>query len=142
MTDAIRVRVARTLAHPPERVFDAWLDPAMARRFLFATPGGEMQRVEIDARVGGRFAIVERRGAEEAAHYGTYRAIDRPRRLAFAFSVEGPEAPGDPVTVDVIPREGGCEVRLAHEMKPEWAAHADQAKKGWAGILEALERAL
>jgi uncharacterized protein YndB with AHSA1/START domain len=44
------VSLTRTFAATPERVFDAWLDPAQVRRFLFATPDGEVQTVETDAR--------------------------------------------------------------------------------------------
>ena len=36
--------ITHSFAAAPERVFDAWLDPAIARRFLFATPTGEMIR--------------------------------------------------------------------------------------------------
>lgn len=43
------VRVSRRYASPAEEVFDAWLDPAKARQFLFATATGKMVRVDIDA---------------------------------------------------------------------------------------------
>ncbi len=50
----IFVRVTRRFDASAERVFDAWLGPAKASRFLFATPAGQMVRADIDARVGGR----------------------------------------------------------------------------------------
>jgi len=81
------VRVTRRLAATPERVFDAWLDPAKARQFLFATPTGEMVRCDIDARAGGRYVIVERRDGEDVAHVGEYCEIDRPLRLVFTLQV-------------------------------------------------------
>ena len=43
------VKVKRPFAASPERIFDAWLNPQIAGRFLFATPTGEMVRVDIDA---------------------------------------------------------------------------------------------
>jgi uncharacterized protein YndB with AHSA1/START domain len=138
----VQVRVSRHFDASPERVFDAWLDPARARRFLFATQEGTMLRAEIDARVGGRFALVERRGDEEAAHFGQYVEMDHPRRLVFLFWV-GPRAEErDKVTIEVAPDGTGCTLTLAHEMDARWEAFKGRAAQGWARILEGLARAL
>ena len=103
-----------------ERVFDAWLDPAKASKFLFATPTGKMVRVEIDARVGGSFNITRRDG-EDVEHVGTYLEIDRPRRLVFTFGVPKFSAQMTRVSIDLKPLPTGCELTLTHEgVLPEW----------------------
>lgn len=53
--------VTRSIDAPAERVYDAWLDPNLARKFLFATEGGSIIRAEIDPKVGGRFTMTDRR---------------------------------------------------------------------------------
>jgi uncharacterized protein YndB with AHSA1/START domain len=46
------VRLHRTIAAPPDRVYEAWLEPELIQRWL--APGGvEVGRVEVDDRVGG-----------------------------------------------------------------------------------------
>jgi uncharacterized protein YndB with AHSA1/START domain len=84
--------VSRRFAASPERLFDAWFDPKAVGAWLFATPGGVSKHVEIDARVGGGFAIHEQRGEILATHFGEYREIVRPRRIVFTFgsSKDGP----------------------------------------------------
>jgi uncharacterized protein YndB with AHSA1/START domain len=85
--NVFKITVTRQIAAAPEAVFDAWLDPVSARRWLFATPDGQMIKAEIDSCVGGEFCFVDRRGDEDIEHLGEYLEIDRPRRLAFMFTV-------------------------------------------------------
>jgi uncharacterized protein YndB with AHSA1/START domain len=136
-TDALPiVRVTHRFDAPAERVFDAWLDPKTAGRWLFATATGQMVRVEIDARVGGQFIIVERRGGEDVEHRGEYLDIDRPRRLVFTFGVPKYSSTTTRVRVDIVPRETGCELTLTHEgVLPEYV---DRTNAGWMEILGRL----
>jgi uncharacterized protein YndB with AHSA1/START domain len=140
--DPLQVRVTRRFGASAERVFDAFLDPDRARRFMFATAAGQMVRAEIDPRVGGRFNFTDRRGGEDAVHVGEYLEIDRPRRLVFTFSVDALATEPDRVSIDIVPLETGCELTLTHEMKPEWAEWADRTTEGWSGMLEGLAAAL
>jgi uncharacterized protein YndB with AHSA1/START domain len=141
MTDEalVKVRVTRRFSAPPERVFDAWLDPEKAGRFLYATEEGEMVRVEIDARVGGRYSIVERRDGQDVEHTGEYLEIDRPHRLVFTLQVPLYSEQADRVTVEIEPADDGCELTLIHETSPQWA---DQAGDGWKMILDTLVEVL
>jgi uncharacterized protein YndB with AHSA1/START domain len=141
--ERVAVRLSRRFDAPAERVFDAWLDPQNAGKWLFATPEGEMVRVEIDARVGGRFVVVDRRAGDDIEHTGEYLEIDRPRRLAFNFRV--PKFSNQPslIRIDLAPAASGPEatlLTLVHE--GVFAEYAGRTEEGWKGILEGLERTL
>lgn len=140
MSAPVILTVTRDFAASPERVFDAWLNPADAARFLFATPGGEMVAVEIDARVGGRAVVVERRAAGDAHHRLLFEEIDRPRRLVFRFAADPAEGEWTRVSIDIAATPTGCTLTLTHEMDPEWAAYEEQTRHGWTMILDSLAR--
>ncbi|WP_380873749.1 hypothetical protein ACFB49_43580 [Sphingomonas sp. DBB INV C78] len=134
----VLLKVSRFYRTTPEALFDAWLDPERARHFLFATDDGEMQTVEIDARVGGGFHIVERRPSGDAAHHGRFVAIDRPRWLEFLF-LDGPDAEtGDRVTVAIVPEGDGARLTLTHAMRADMVEYEDRTRTGWTTILDKL----
>ncbi len=137
----VSLTVSRQFSAAPELVFDAWLDVESIAQWMFSTPGGVMERVEIAPRVGGSFEIFERRGSQLATHFGTFIEIDRPHRLAFDFSTN-PKQGTTRVTVEFEARDGGCLVTLTHELDAQWAAYGESVRKGWAGLLEHLERTL
>lgn len=133
--------VTKTFRHAPERVFDAWLDPALARRFLFATPTGKMIRAETDARVGGKFVFVDRRpDMGDVLHTGEYLEIDRPRRLVFTFGVPAYNPDLTRVEIEITPTSEGCELRLTQRETPD--AWVERSSQGWTTIVNALEASL
>lgn len=132
------IRVVRRYEQSADRVFDAWLDPEKARKFLFTTHDGQLVRAELDARVGGKFNFTDRRPGEgDIEHVGEYLEIDRPRRLVFTFAVPKYSPDYTTVTIDIVPAGTGCELTLTHEGVPaEWAPQTEQ---GWTQILGNLQ---
>ncbi|MDT2020250.1 SRPBCC family protein [Methylocella sp. CPCC 101449] len=134
------IQVHHTFSASPERVFDAWLDPAKAAKFLFATPTGQMVKAEIDARVGGRFLFVDRRDGTDVEHTGEYLEIERPSRLVFSFGVPQFSPEFTRVTVEIKPQGTGCVLILTHEgVLPDYQ---DRTQAGWRMILDGLEKAV
>jgi len=136
-----RVRATRRYDAPPDAVFDAWLDPKLARGFLFATPDGQMVKAEIDPRVGGHFNFTDRRpDAGDVEHVGTYLEIDRPRRLVFDFAVPKYDPKETRVAIEIVPAGAGAELMLVHDgVFEEWGT---QTQQGWTTILGKLAKAL
>jgi uncharacterized protein YndB with AHSA1/START domain len=145
-TQRVHARVTRHLSAAPERVFDAWLDPAWLSRWMFgpAVRDEEIVRLERDPKPGGAFSFVVRRGGVEIDHVGTYLVIDRPRRLVFTWAVRGAsdDAPSR-VAIDLTTGAGGgCDLSLTHEMDAKWAEHLERTQAGWTTMVETLDRAL
>lgn len=135
-TDPTLLRVTHRFDAAAERVYDAFLDPERASRFLFTNGAGSISRCEIDARVGGRFTIVDHRQDGDIEHVGEYLELDRPRRIVFRFAVPQFSPNYDRITIEITPLRHGCELVLTHELRPEDAKYEQGARQGWTNILD------
>lgn len=140
MLEAAIVRVSQFFVATRSVVFAAWTDAPTASRWLFATAGGENLRTEIDARVGGRFVVTERRLGIDVEHLGRYLEVDRPRRLVFELQVPAISQLVTRVNVGLTLAEGGCELLLTHEGVLQSAILSTEL--GWLKMLLGLDRVL
>jgi uncharacterized protein YndB with AHSA1/START domain len=100
----------------------------------------EIVRLTVDPRVGGKFSFVVRRQGAEIDHVGEYLEIDRPTRLVFTWGTADNLPETTRVTIEIAPRDSGCELTLTHDMDRKWADYAARTEQGWRTMLEALAR--
>lgn len=130
------VRLTRRLPGTPEQVFDAWTDPAKFRHWM--APGTlVVARAEADLRVGGRFELVMQGAQGDYPHHGTYRELDRPRRIVFTWISPATGSLPSVVTIELAPTFGGTDLTLTHEqLAPDRVA---DHRRGWDGIGDKLD---
>ena len=134
------VIVQQKFATDGGNLYDAILDPSIACKFLFATATGTMARVEMDARVGGQYTVVERREGKDVLHTGEYLELIRPSRIVFTFAVPEYSSETSTVRIDIAPAGEGCELTLTHTGVLE--EYADSTRDGWKEILLRAEKTL
>lgn len=136
----VPVQVTHRFTASAERIFGAWLDPVLIGQFMFGPRlhEEEVLRLDVDARVGGAFSFVVRRGEATIDHVGTYQVIERPRRLGFTWGVAGQSQDESHVLIEIAPLADGCELTLTHHLPARWADYAARTQSAWTQMLSAL----
>jgi uncharacterized protein YndB with AHSA1/START domain len=139
VTDEYSLTVGREIAAPAEDLFDAWLDAQSLASWL--KPSGVREtRAETDPRVGGTFRIVMVDDESLDVHNGTYREIDRPRRLVFTWSSPATRFRESIVTVTFQPSSKSSTLVEIHQVGlPDEEARASH-HAGWSDALRELGR--
>jgi uncharacterized protein YndB with AHSA1/START domain len=138
-----QVHITRIFDAPRELVFQAWTDPDDVAQWFgpehFDTP---RERVEIDLRVGGRFALTmiqKDSGAEFPVRY-EIAELDPPRLLVLT-SAPMPEVGMHEGTITRIElHDHGEKTRMTMTDGPY--SEATHAEAGWHAAFAKLERAL
>jgi uncharacterized protein YndB with AHSA1/START domain len=149
-TDAVTIE--RTLRAPPQRVFDAFLDPDLIRQWM-NPPGLSVDRVSVDPRVGGRISVAHSlNGVSTGSFEGEFVKIAPPRELVYRWAFLGTEPEKGErfetlVTVTFRPLPGGkTRVTVVHSELEDLRARAPQiytnVVAGWTGSFDKMERVL
>jgi uncharacterized protein YndB with AHSA1/START domain len=136
---SVSLTVTRVVPAPAEAVFRAWTEPGEIEKW-WAPEGMSVPFVEVDLKVGGAYRLgLQRPDADPFYATGTYREIQRPRRLVFTWRWEPDtmKAGETLVTVELREKDGKTEVVLTHERFPS-AEVRDEHRKGWTECLERL----
>lgn len=136
MTD-LSVNITKTIHAPIDKIFDAWLNPAMLTQFILPMPGMPQPEVENDSREGGSFSIIMQVGDNKIPHTGTYLFINRPTQLIFTwqspFSIDGSQVDLEFSAID----DSTTRVELTHTKFIDEESRSNH-EGGWGNILERL----
>ena len=117
----LRLTLKQQVNAPPQRVFDALLDPKLICQWMGPRMMVESCEVmSLEPRVGGRYRLKMHRrpdapgGSEPLVVTGIYQEIDPPRRLVYSWTWEH-EKQESRVAWQLHPHAGGTEVILVHD---------------------------
>lgn len=142
----IALELEHRYAVPRERVFEAWTNPEVLKRWWAAAPSGETPLADVDAREGGSYRLSMRTDTGDVHTVrGEYREISPPERLAYTWSwEEGPDAAmagseSTLVVVEFLEDGDGTLVKLTHSGFASDEIRGMHAQ-GWEAVLANLER--
>jgi len=147
MSETIEAKVTHRFRASPERVFDAFVDPALARRWQAAWlrrngESGNLTDVELDPRVGGQLILNDGHQGPHARHFGKFLVLDRPSKIAFSWMPSAAEV-DDPDLVNLIiepePDGPGSVVTLYNTLHAEAEEDLAETERGWMAMLGGIE---
>jgi uncharacterized protein YndB with AHSA1/START domain len=130
------------IAAPPERVFQALVDPIQVVQWWGQTGIYRCTKFESDLRVGGTWRTI---GVDGAGHpfeiAGEYLEVDPPRLLSSTWVATWTGTAKTQVRWELEPSANGTLVRIRHS---GFAAHPEltQAYRGWPRMLTWLQALL
>ena len=131
----------RRLNAPPEKVYAAWTDPEKVLKW-FGPDAGPVKQADIDARVGGHYAVTFHTEDGEQHHVsGVYRQVVPNEKLVFTWAWRSTPERESLVTILINPDDNGSLLTLIHEQFFDEPAR-DRHREGWTGCLDKLERFL
>lgn len=135
-----RLHLERSLPHPCERVFAAFVD-AESLASWWGPNGFTSTCLELDVRVGGRYRLAMQPPEGDRFHLsGEFRVVVPQRRLAFTFAWEEPDPDDRETLVELAFEPAGTESRVVLDQGVfATRARHDLHEAGWTETFDRLE---
>ncbi len=133
------LKIVRTFDASPERVYQAWADPSVVKRWFGPTPEFSTPIVEVDLRIGGTYRIgMKSPDGELYVATGVYQEIVPNEKLVFTWRWENDSfSPETLVTVEFKKSGEHTELVFTHENFATEELAKDH-QEGWEGALSKL----
>lgn len=138
--------IERSYKQAPKRVYRAFEDPEIKRRWFYEGEGWVIEAVSVDFRVGGversRFRF---QGGPEVRNDTVYQDIVPGQRIiiAYTMTIDGKRISSSLATMEFVPAGSGT--RLVYTEQGAFldgADSVDRRREGCAGLLEQLAKEL
>jgi uncharacterized protein YndB with AHSA1/START domain len=141
MTDRTLAEIRRRFAAAPEKVFGAFADAHLVSRWMSPSPEIRLSVLKFEFRVGGAYRFAYHvPGGPTVIVGGSYRAIERPRKVVFSWIIEPPDEHAgieSEVTATITRVDGETELVIQHEKFGRMDA-VERHAQGWRGALDLL----
>ncbi|HEX2715392.1 MAG TPA: SRPBCC domain-containing protein [Candidatus Acidoferrales bacterium] len=132
------------IAAPPERVFQALIDPKQVVEW-WRNDTITMGRFELEPRVGGRWGYETKQmvnGVSKFKVHGEVLEYDPPRLLAYTWiaNLHEDKTRRTVVRWELTPVSGGTLVKLVHSGLAQEHASRRGYSTGWPGVIERLRK--
>ncbi|MHC4946837.1 MAG: SRPBCC family protein [Planctomycetota bacterium] len=136
------IRLARSFPVPVERLFAAWCDADVFRRWAWGSLGHDTGAT-VDCRVGGAYRVSTRRpDGSEWAFSGEFLECVPDERLVLTVTWEQPmgyDSPGETVEATFAGEGSGSALDFVHRGVRLEAAR-EEHRRGWENVLDTLGR--
>ena len=111
----ITLTMVRNFDVASEKVYDAWLNADMMKKWFF-TLEGTNKVAQNNPQVGGTWEIIDQRDGTEYRAIGEYLEVDSPEKLVFTFKMPQFSDTEDTITVELKELQEGSEMTFSQHI--------------------------
>jgi uncharacterized protein YndB with AHSA1/START domain len=135
------------IAAPPQRVFQALVDPAQLQRWFHGGEDCPVKSWEFDPRRGGKYRYETQpssslvlNGVNEFKCHGEVLEYDPPRLLVYSWIANWHADARRATTVrwELTPTATGTRIKVTHSGLADEKVAREDYSKGWIGVVESL----